>query len=78
MNFNRFEKKSRERRKEDRKTEQTERDRERREGGGIPTHFCLEKLGFGALLCGILTPLTKVCVCVCVIEREREREGAKC
>jgi hypothetical protein len=39
--------------------------RQRREG--IPTHFCLEKLSFGVLLCGILTPLT-----IDIVEKERK------
>jgi hypothetical protein len=41
--------------------------RQRREG--IPTHFCLEKLSFGVLLCGILTPLT-----IDIVEKEKKRE----
>jgi hypothetical protein len=41
--------------------------RQRREG--IPTHFCLEKLSFGVLLCGILTPLT-----IDIAEKEKKRE----
>jgi hypothetical protein len=40
-----------------------------RDGSGIPTHFCLKKLSLGALLCGILTPLS------IFSQREREREN---